>query len=527
MQQKKLTQIFNKNLIKYALGPFLIILSSILFTFYSGYRGVFPIDSFLIYDSGYKIINGHLPFKDYWSVTGPLLDYLQFLFFKIFGINWFSYVLHASLINLFISLLFYYFLIQLNLSRIFSFLYSISISILAYPSAGTPFADHHATIISFASIMILILAITKENKIYWVLLPIFLIFSFLSKQIPSSYLFFLFLITIIFNCYLNNNKNLKNILLILSTSAFILIFLILLMLYINKIPLKNIWIQYFLFPIEIGESRFNSINFDFKKVVLNFKFIYFSLFPLIFVLFKILYISNKNLKQKKDILCTFFLIFSVLIFIYCQVLTKNQILIFFTIPFILGYTHYLSNKYNLTNLIYTILISILLISTIKFHERFNINKKFMDLDKADFKLSQNSEILDQSLKNLKWITPIYPTKPNYELNKLIELKETLINDPENKIIVTNYQFLPSITNLKKIAPNKWFDGQSVPKSNSKYFNFYKNFLINSLKNQEVKIIYLTFNKVIYFNEFFEKDCYETTIVNEISSRINIAKCLKN
>ena len=173
------------------------------------------------------------------------------------------------------------------------------------------------------------------------------------------------------------------------------------------------------------------------------------------------------------------------------------------------------------------MISILLISTIKFHERFNINKKFMDLDKADFKLSQNSEILDQSLKNLKWITPIYPTKPNYELNKLIELKETLINDPENKIIVTNYQFLPSITNLKKIAPNKWFDGQSVPKSNSKYFNFYKNFLINSLKNQEVKIIYLTFNKVIYFNEFFEKDCYETTIVNEISSRINIAKCLKN
>ena len=69
-----------------------LFLFSLLINQYYGYRGVFPIDSFLIYDAGYKIFNGFVPFKDYWSITGPLLDYIQFAIFKLFGVNWFSYV---------------------------------------------------------------------------------------------------------------------------------------------------------------------------------------------------------------------------------------------------------------------------------------------------------------------------------------------------------------------------------------------------------------------------------------------------
>ena len=82
MLQKKLTLTLNKkiNFFKNFLNPFLIITFAILFTFYSGYRGVFPLDSFLIYDAGYKIFNGFHPFKDYWTITGPFLDYVQFLF---------------------------------------------------------------------------------------------------------------------------------------------------------------------------------------------------------------------------------------------------------------------------------------------------------------------------------------------------------------------------------------------------------------------------------------------------------------
>ena len=48
--------------------------------------GVYPIDSFIIFDSGYKVLNNVHPFKDYWSLTGPLLDYMQSVFFLFFDI---------------------------------------------------------------------------------------------------------------------------------------------------------------------------------------------------------------------------------------------------------------------------------------------------------------------------------------------------------------------------------------------------------------------------------------------------------
>lgn len=90
---------------------FILFLSlfSFTFNFYYGYQGIFPIDSFLIFDAGYNITSGNHPFKDYWSITGPFLDYIQSFFFLIFGTNWFSYVFHASLFNMILSLFSFYF----------------------------------------------------------------------------------------------------------------------------------------------------------------------------------------------------------------------------------------------------------------------------------------------------------------------------------------------------------------------------------------------------------------------------------
>ena len=86
-----------------------LFLFSLLINQYYGYRGVLPIDSFLIFDAGFNIISGNHPFKDYWIITGPLLDYIQSLFFLTFGVNWFSYVLHASVINMTLALFSFYF----------------------------------------------------------------------------------------------------------------------------------------------------------------------------------------------------------------------------------------------------------------------------------------------------------------------------------------------------------------------------------------------------------------------------------
>ena len=48
---------------------------------YYGYRGILPIDSFLIFNSGFDFLNGHFPFKDYWTIKEPFIDFLQAFFF--------------------------------------------------------------------------------------------------------------------------------------------------------------------------------------------------------------------------------------------------------------------------------------------------------------------------------------------------------------------------------------------------------------------------------------------------------------
>ena len=70
---------------------FLGLFSIVINQFY-GYKGILPIDSFLVFNSGFDLMNGFYPFKDYWTIKEPFIDFIQAFFFKVFGVSWFSYV---------------------------------------------------------------------------------------------------------------------------------------------------------------------------------------------------------------------------------------------------------------------------------------------------------------------------------------------------------------------------------------------------------------------------------------------------
>ena len=84
-----------------------IFLFGVLICQYTGNRGLFPIDSFSHFDTGYRILKGDHPFKDYWIVSGLFVDYIQSVIFYIFGVNWQTYLLNASLLNGTVALLVY------------------------------------------------------------------------------------------------------------------------------------------------------------------------------------------------------------------------------------------------------------------------------------------------------------------------------------------------------------------------------------------------------------------------------------
>ena len=101
-----------------------LFLFSLSINQYYGNRGIFPDDSFAHFDTGFRILLGEHPFKDYWVVSGPLVDYLQAIFFYLFSANWQSYIFHASLFNGLLFLATYVVLRNFKLSIYYSLIYS-------------------------------------------------------------------------------------------------------------------------------------------------------------------------------------------------------------------------------------------------------------------------------------------------------------------------------------------------------------------------------------------------------------------
>ena len=168
-----------------------IFFFSLFFNQYFGNRGVFPIDSFSHFDLGFRVLNGELPFKDYWVVSGPLIDFIQAFIFLILGVNWQTYLLNASILNGIFAVLTYKLFLEFKLDKKFSFFYTICLAILAYPSSGTPFVDHHSTFFSIISIYLLIFAIKTERLVYWFYIPFFCVLLFYANKCLQ--LIFLFL----------------------------------------------------------------------------------------------------------------------------------------------------------------------------------------------------------------------------------------------------------------------------------------------------------------------------------------------
>ena len=142
--------------------------------------------------------------------------------------------------------------------------------------------DHHAAIFSLISVLFTVLAFKNNKPIYWFFVPFFLFISFLSKQIPSAYLLVLTIIFIfIYKITLSPKSNkFFSYLIFGSVSSLFLFFTVII---INDIPLSNFLIQYLFYPLDIGNSRGSNISFDLNTIIFQFKFIYFSLIPLILI----------------------------------------------------------------------------------------------------------------------------------------------------------------------------------------------------------------------------------------------------
>ena len=79
--------------------------------------------------------------------------------------------------------------------------------------------------------------------------------------------------------------------------------------------------------------------------------------------------------------------------------------------------------------------------------------------------------------------------------KNLRSNKTLKTDNSDKILITNYQFLPVILNDYDYSPNQWHHPSvSFPLKNNKYFKDYKNFFIKNIQKNNIVTIYETNEK---------------------------------
>ena len=161
----------NKKKDRLALSYFILptIFIAFFFNFYYGFLGINLIDSFQTFDSGYRVLQGDIPYKDYIVRDGAVIDIMQAAFFKLFGVNWSAFVVHSSVINSMYAISILFFAKDYGVNNKECFLYAITASLLLYPPAGTPQIDHHAFALSFICLSFF-LYIQKNKKFYFLII---------------------------------------------------------------------------------------------------------------------------------------------------------------------------------------------------------------------------------------------------------------------------------------------------------------------------------------------------------------------
>ena len=156
-----------------------------------GRRGFLPLDQSIVFDGGWRMLNGQLPFRDFTTPSAITPSAMQVPFFALFGVTWFALCLHAAVINGLFCIAVYTFL-RLCLATIWeAAAFGALSAFFFYPPTGTPFTDQHSFF--FTMLMFVAVAVGSRDpvswraRLAWFVVPTLFILGLLSCQIPTAF----------------------------------------------------------------------------------------------------------------------------------------------------------------------------------------------------------------------------------------------------------------------------------------------------------------------------------------------------
>src|SRR5687767_6218484 len=64
-----------------------------------GHKGICLYDQSTVFDGGWRILQGQVPYVDFYMPYGPVTFFIQSLFFRLTGVDFSSMVLSAAVLN--------------------------------------------------------------------------------------------------------------------------------------------------------------------------------------------------------------------------------------------------------------------------------------------------------------------------------------------------------------------------------------------------------------------------------------------
>ncbi|MFZ1946651.1 MAG: hypothetical protein WAW06_03835 [bacterium] len=133
-----------------------------LLTWKAGFRGFYPFDQSIVFDGGYRVASGQVPYRDFVMPFGPVAFWLQAMFFRTLGVSYAAYVAGAAVVNV-LAALAAVALVRLvvDSGRGLSYLAGVVTAVWFYPPFGTPWVDQTAFFFALLGLVALLAGVRR------------------------------------------------------------------------------------------------------------------------------------------------------------------------------------------------------------------------------------------------------------------------------------------------------------------------------------------------------------------------------
>ncbi len=238
-----------------------LAVAAYLLTAAAGQRGFYAFDQSILFDGGYRVLSGQVPYRDFVLPFGPVALWLQALFFSVSGVTYSAYIASAAIVNAAAAIAAVVILRMLFPStRLLPYLAGTLTAFWFYPPFGTPWVDQTAFFLSLLGISFLLAGALggwrrkgRRGALFIAISGGLAFLAFMSKQNVGIFMIALYPVLLV-SIFLHDGRRLWRALLIFSVGLAVSALAFLIWLLLRSDPMN--FLRYVLeIPSALGRER--------------------------------------------------------------------------------------------------------------------------------------------------------------------------------------------------------------------------------------------------------------------------------